>query len=32
VLPGTTAQWATLIDTEHARYGKLIREGNIKPD
>jgi len=32
VLPGNQALLATLIANEQARYGKLIREGNIKPD
>jgi tripartite-type tricarboxylate transporter receptor subunit TctC len=31
-LPGPTAQFDKLIKTEAARYGKLIREANIKPD
>jgi len=31
-LPGPTAQFDKLIKTEAARYGKLVREANIKPD
>ncbi|MET3442907.1 tripartite-type tricarboxylate transporter receptor subunit TctC [Variovorax paradoxus] len=31
-LPGPTAQFDKLIKTEAVRYGKLIREANIKPD
>ena len=32
VLPGSTAQAARLVQDEAARYAKLIREANIKPD
>jgi len=32
VLPGTTAQFATLLQNESGRYAKLIREAQIKPD
>lgn len=31
-LPGPTAQFDTLIKADVARYGKLIREADIKPD
>ncbi|MDM0037819.1 tripartite tricarboxylate transporter substrate binding protein [Variovorax sp. J22G21] len=31
-LPGPTAQFDKLLKSEAARYGKLIREANIKPD
>jgi tripartite-type tricarboxylate transporter receptor subunit TctC len=31
-LPGPTAQFETLLKSDAARYGKLIREANIKPD
>ena len=31
-LPGPTEQFATLLKTDVARYGKLIREAGIKPD
>lgn len=31
-LTGPTAQFDKLIKTEAARYGKLVREANIKPD
>lgn len=32
VLPGNTEQFAALIRAERARYEKLVREANIKPD
>jgi tripartite-type tricarboxylate transporter receptor subunit TctC len=32
VTPGTTADFAKLIHDERARYEKLVREANIKPD
>jgi tripartite-type tricarboxylate transporter receptor subunit TctC len=32
VLPGSTEQFAALIRAERARYEKLVREANIKPD
>jgi tripartite-type tricarboxylate transporter receptor subunit TctC len=32
VLPGSTEQFAALIRSERARYEKLVREANIKPD
>jgi tripartite-type tricarboxylate transporter receptor subunit TctC len=31
-LPGPTSQFEKLLKTDAARYGKLIREANIKPD
>ncbi|MDQ0070792.1 tripartite-type tricarboxylate transporter receptor subunit TctC [Variovorax boronicumulans] len=31
-LPGPTAQFEKLLKSDAARYGKLIREANIKPD
>jgi tripartite-type tricarboxylate transporter receptor subunit TctC len=31
-LPGPTAQFERLLKSDAARYGKLIREANIKPD
>ena len=31
-LPGPAAQFDKLLKTDAARYGKLIREANIKPD
>lgn len=31
-LPGPTAQFESLLKTDSARYGKLIREAGIKPD
>ncbi|QGW82024.1 Bug family tripartite tricarboxylate transporter substrate binding protein [Variovorax paradoxus] len=31
-LPGPTSQFDKLLKTDAARYGKLIREANIKPD
>jgi tripartite-type tricarboxylate transporter receptor subunit TctC len=31
-LPGPTSQFEKLLNTDAARYGKLIREANIKPD
>jgi tripartite-type tricarboxylate transporter receptor subunit TctC len=32
VLPGSTAQFASLIRSERQRYERLVREANIKPD
>ncbi|MFM9927663.1 tripartite tricarboxylate transporter substrate binding protein [Variovorax sp. H27-G14] len=32
VLPGTSEQFAKLLKSDAARYGKLIREAGIKPD
>jgi tripartite-type tricarboxylate transporter receptor subunit TctC len=32
VLPGTTEQFAALLNAERARYDKLIREAGIRPD
>ena len=32
VIPGTTEQFASLINTERVRYEKLIREAKLKPD
>jgi tripartite-type tricarboxylate transporter receptor subunit TctC len=32
VLPGSAADLGALIESERVRYGKLIREGNIKAD
>ncbi|HEY8355944.1 MAG TPA: tripartite tricarboxylate transporter substrate binding protein [Ramlibacter sp.] len=32
VLPGPTAQLTSLLQSESARYGRLIREAQIKPD
>ena len=31
-LPGPTAQFGKLLESEAERYGKLIRDANIKPD
>ena len=31
-LPGRTEQFDKLLKSDAARYGKLIREANIKPD
>ena len=31
-LPGPTAQFDQLLKSDAARYGKLIREANIKPE
>ncbi len=31
-LPGPTEQFDKLLKADVARYGKLIREANIKPD
>jgi len=30
--PGPTAQFDQLLKSDAARYGKLIREANIKPE
>ena len=32
VLPGPTAQFAALLDSERLRYERLIREAKIQPD
>jgi len=32
VMPASTSQFAAMLESERARYEKLIREANIKPD
>jgi len=32
VLPGSTEQFAALLNSERVRYERLIREAKIKPD
>jgi hypothetical protein len=32
IILGSSAQFAALIRTDRARYEKLVREANIKPD
>ena len=32
VIPGSTEQFASMVEAERSRYEKLIREANIKPD